>query len=166
MKGWIRVLLWPALAAALGACASAGPSGSWVGNLEAGRAFEAGEVFPGHKYYYVGSHSAPDGVIAIDPRFRLKEGNIWAAVDADEATLAEWRAWWRAGAFHHCMYMGGLILTPSGERAGYWYSPFLFNRVRMTGDGELVVLQPHDLSGATSCEGEGSSEDREFLWGR
>ena len=142
------------------------PSGRWVGSLEVARAFEAGEVFPDHRYYYVGSRAVPDGVIAIDPRFRLKEGNIWAAVDADESTLAEWRSWWRAVAFHHCMYLGGLIIAPTGERAGYWYSPFLLNRVQMTEDGELVVHLPHSPTGVTRCEGDGGNEAREFLWGR
>ena len=154
------------IALLLGGCADTGPAGRWVGSREVARAFEAHEVFPGHRYYYVGSIAQPDGVIAIDPRFRLKKGRVWAEVAVDEARLAEWQSWWQAGFFHHCMYLGGLILTPSGERAGYWYSPFLLNRVQMNEDGELVVHLPHSPTGATSCEGEGGNDEREFLWGR
>ena len=158
--------VWCSLLPLLGGCAATGPSGRWVGDREAARAFEKHQIFPGHQYYYVGSRWNPDGVIAIDPRFRLKEGKVWAAVNADEATLAEWQGWWRIGAFRHCMYQGGLIIAPSGERAGYWYSPFLLNCVYMNAEGELVVHQPHSPTGATSCEGTGGGEDREILWGR
>ena len=72
------------------------PAGEWVSSLKVAGAFEQAWVFRDHTYYYVGSIAKPDGVIAIDNRYRLRDNNVWARVDVDESTLREWQHWWRA----------------------------------------------------------------------
>ena len=63
------------LLAACAACSEARlPSGSWNSRRAVAQDFEQARVFPDHTYYYIGSVSQPDGVIAIDQRFRLREG--------------------------------------------------------------------------------------------
>lgn len=140
-------------------CAARRPAGQWLGERAARLAFEEGRVFPHHRYYYVGSRSHPDGVIAVDERFTLKDGPIWIEIPVDEARLADWRDSWRAISFHFCRYMGGVILTPDGERAGYWYSPFLYNHVWQDEEGRLIVHRPRDLNGRTDCEDDGGWSD-------
>ena len=140
-------------------CAAPHPSGRWLGERAVRLAFEEGRVFPHHRYYYVGSRSQPDGVIAVDERFTLKDGPIWTEIQVDEAQLADWRDSWRAISFRFCRYMGGVILTPDGQRAGYWYSPFLYNHVWRDEEGRLIVHQPRDLDGRADCEDVGGWSD-------
>ena len=139
------------------------PAGEWVSSLKVAGAFEQAWVFRDHTYYYVGSIAKPDGVIAIDNRYRLRDNNVWAKVDMDESTLNEWQHWWRADTFHHCRYLGGIILTPDGRQAGYWYSPFRSNIVQMPEEGVLLIYRPRSATGATDCEG-GDRDGMEFFW--
>ena len=149
------------LLAACAACSEARlPSGSWISRRAVAQDFEQARVFPDHTYYYIGSVSQPDGVIAMDQRFRLREGKVWAQIDMDEARMRGWQQWWRADAFHRCRYLGGLILLPDGQQAGYWYSPFLHNIVKVTENGELIIHRPHSASGATDCEGDSDMNSR------
>lgn len=139
------------------------PAGEWLSSLKVADAFEQAWVFRDHTYYYVGSIAKPDGVIAVDNRYRLRDNNVWAQVDVDQSTLREWQHWWRADTFHHCRYHGGLILTPDGRQAGYWYSPFRSNLVQMPEEGILLIYRPRSVTGATDCEG-GDRDGMEFFW--
>ena len=157
-------LFFAALVLFLGSCARPQyPAGEWVSSLKVADAFEQARVFPEHTYYYVGSIAKPDGVIAIDKRFSLRDNNVWARVDVDESTLREWQHWWRADTFHHCRYLGGIILTPDGRQAGYWYTPFRSNIVQMPEEGVLLIYRPRSATGATDCEG-GDRDGMEFFW--
>ncbi|NQS72456.1 MAG: hypothetical protein HQQ73_09965 [Desulfobulbaceae bacterium] len=137
-------------------------TGNWVSSMEVTEAFESAQVFLDHTYYYVGSIAKPDGVIAIDNRYRLKDNTVWAKVEVNETTLKNWQGWWRADTFHHCRYLGGFILTPDGQQAGYWYSPFRDNRVEMPEPDLLIIHRPRSITGASDCEDGGRGFN--FFW--
>lgn len=161
---YLSALFLVALALLLSSCARPQyPSGEWVSSMKVADAFEDAWVFQDHTYYYVGSIAKPDGVIAIDNRYRLRDNNVWAKVDVDASTLREWQHWWRADTFHHCRYLGGVIRTPDGRQAGYWYSPFRNNIVQMPEEGVLLIYRPRSVSGATDCEG-GDRDGMNFFW--
>jgi len=137
------------LAAVLAGCAGGPPSGRWLIEPEAQSLFESGTVLPDHAYYYLGSSTAPDSIIAIDHQFTLRT-RVWAQIDLTAATLNGWLQWYRTE--HHppgCAYRGGVILAPDGQRAGFWYSRNTINLVYQPEPGIIEVYQPHAAAGLT-----------------
>ena len=137
------------LAAVLVGCAPRQPAGKW--EIEAGvkQLIEAGTLLPDHRYYYLGSITAPDSIIAINNRYTLRS-RVWADVDLDEARLNGWLQWWRTEHYGPgCEFRGGLILTPDGQQAGIWYSRNIINLVYMPEPGVLEVYQPRTITGST-----------------
>lgn len=141
-------LIVPFLALVTG-CSASVPAGQWRTDPAVAAWFEAGRVLPGYTYYYLGSSTAPDSIIAIDHRFTLRS-RVWAQVELDQRMLNGWLQWYRsvqppAG----CEFRGGIIETSTGEPAGYWYSRNPINIVHLPEPGVLEVFQPHTLGGAT-----------------
>ena len=129
-------------------CTATGPAGKWETDLGVQQAFEAGQVFPDHTYYYLGSIAAPGYVIAINNRFTLRT-RVWAQVDMTEQKLNGWLSMYQTKRFTGCEYYGGVILTSDGQQAGLWYSQNSINIIRMPEPGVIEVYQPHTISGAT-----------------
>lgn len=147
------MLLTVLLAATLAGCAPTAPSGRWEADNRVGQVFESATVLPNHTYYYLGSITAPDSVIAIDSRFTL-QSRVWAEIEISEQILRNWLAWFPVAHSRNCQFRGGVILTPDGRQAGVWYSPNLINLVQEPEPGVLVVFQPRStgLSGCTDQE--------------
>lgn len=131
----------------LAGCAVNVPGGQWQVDRGVQRAFETGKVFPGHTYYYLGSISGPNSIIAIDNRFTLRT-RVWAQVDITEQMLSGWMNWNKTNYAMGCDFSGGVILTPDGQQAGRWYSQNDINIIEMPEPGVLEVFQPHTVSGA------------------
>ena len=130
----------------LSGCAPQAPAGRWETDTNVKKSFEAGTLLPAHTYYYLGSITAPDSVIAIDNRFTLRT-QVWAQADITAAMLNGWLNWYRTDNFGwNCPYYGGVILTPDGQQAGIWYSPNIRNIIRMPEPGVLEVYQPSSLT--------------------
>ncbi|MCL2791303.1 MAG: hypothetical protein FWD79_11815 [Desulfobulbus sp.] len=149
MRPFIATSLIPLglIAAFLAGCASGPPSGSWIIEPEGQALFESGTVLPDHTYYYLGSFTAPDSIIAIDHRFTLRT-RVWAQVDMTASRLNGWLQWYRTDQHPPgCAYRGGVILTPDGQRAGFWYSPNPINIVYLPEPGVIEVYQPQTASG-------------------
>lgn len=128
-------------------CTSMVPTGQWQSDPSVASWFAAGRVLPGYAYYYLGSSTAPDSIIAIDPRYTLRS-RVWARIDLDEQILNGWLQWYRSvQPPPGCEFQGGVIATPAGEPAGYWYSRNPINIVHMPEPGVLEVFQPHTLGG-------------------
>jgi hypothetical protein len=131
----------------LSGCTAQVPTGRWETDTRVQESFEAGTLLPAHTYYYLGSFTAPDSVIAIDNRFTLRT-RVWAQADVSAEMLNGWLNWYRTDNFRrHCPYYGGVILTPDGQQAGIWYSPDIRNIIRMPEPGVLEVYQPTSLTG-------------------
>jgi len=142
-----RLIFLGAIAALLAGCADKAPTGHWTIAPEGYALFESGTVLPDHAYYYIGSSTMPDSVIAVDPRFTLRT-RVWAEADMTESKLNGWLHMF--GTEHYppaCTYRGGVILTPDGQRAGYWYSRNIYNIIRYPEAGVIEVYQPHSGAG-------------------
>ncbi len=158
MKSFLFLMLSGIL---LAGCAAKVPSGKWEVTPGVQQAFEAGTILPHHTYYYLGSSSAPDSVIAIDNHYTLRT-KVWAQVDLTKERLNGWLNWYRTEPARDCEYYGGVILTPDGKQAGVWYSQNIINIIQMPEPGVLVVYQPHSVSLET-C---GSPDDGMGFGGR
>lgn len=140
----------------IGGCTAHVPSGKWEVDTGVKQAFEAGTVFPDHTYYYLGSITAPDSIIAISNQYSLRT-RVWAQIDMSEKVLNGWLSWYRTEYYGPCEYRGGVILTPDGRQAGFWYSQNIINIIEMPEPGVLVVFQPTSL-GWSKC----GEQDRDF----
>ncbi|MCL2457381.1 MAG: hypothetical protein FWF31_00740 [Desulfobulbus sp.] len=142
-----RLIALAAVAVFLAGCAGGPPAGQWTTDSRAQDLFESGVVLPDHAYYYIGSFAMPDSVIAIDRRFTLRT-RVWAETDMTEAKLNGWLHMFRTENYPAaCIYRGGVILTPDGRRAGYWYSRNIYNIIYMPEEGVLEVYRPHADAG-------------------
>jgi hypothetical protein len=110
-----------------------------------------------HTYYYRGTSTEPDSIIAVDNQFSMTS-KVWARVDITQQMLDEWafwidtyRGWW------NCPYRGVMLLAPDGKQIGVGYSRFTFTVVKMTGPGAFVVYPPQALG---SCRRQKWSDDR------
>lgn len=129
-------------------CAANGPGGRWEVAAGVQQEFESGRILPDHTYYYLGSSSAPDSIIAINNQFTLRT-RVWAQVNLTQEMFNGWLNWYRTDYVRGCEYHGGVILTPDGRKAGVWYSQNIFNIIRMPEPGVLEVFQPHSFAMAT-----------------
>ncbi|ADW18283.1 hypothetical protein Despr_2136 [Desulfobulbus propionicus DSM 2032] len=142
----MRLLFCLLAAVLLTGCAAPVPGGKWEIDRAVQQTFEAGQLFPEHSYYYLGSITAPESIIAIDNRFTLQT-RVWAHIDMSEQRLNGWLQWYRGERYGGCDYYGGVILAPDGRRAGVWYSPNIFNIIRMPEPNVLEVFQPYSFMG-------------------
>ena len=122
-------------------CAAGLPSGSWDVDDRVRQAFEAGHLFPDHTYYYLGSATAPDAIIAVDNRYTL-QSRVWERVDISQEQLGRWMQFYRTDNSRPCDFWGGVIRTPDGQPAGFWYAQDLYNVVTMPAPGVLIIHQP------------------------
>ncbi|QQG66762.1 hypothetical protein [Desulfobulbus oligotrophicus] len=141
-------------------CVSHQPGGLWEIDMGVRQLVETGTVLPDHRYYYLGSITAPDTIIAISDQYTLRS-RVWAEIELSESRLNGWLQWWRTEHYGPgCEFRGGLILTPDGRQAGIWYSRNIVNIVRMPEPGVLEIYQPRTITGST-CE----QEHDNGLWG-
>lgn len=129
-------------------CVATSPGGRWEVAPGVQQDFESARILPDHTYYYLGSSSAPDSIIAINNQFTLRT-RVWAQVNLTQEMFNSWMNWHRTDVTG-CEYHGGVILTPDGRKAGFWYSQNLFNIIRMPEPGVLEVFQPRSFA-MTTC---------------
>jgi hypothetical protein len=150
------------VAAVVAGCAAGPPGGRWEIEPEVQQMFESGRVLPEHTYFYLGSYNAPDSIIAISTQYTLRT-RVWAQVDLTDEMLNRWLQWYRTEHYPAgCEYRGGVILTPDGRQAGFWYSRNIINIIRLPEPGVIEVYQPHSISGGV-C---GHPNDDTFMGGR
>lgn len=125
--------------------------------------FESGTLLPDHTYYYLGSYTAPNTIIAISNQFTLRT-RVWAQVDLTGEMLNGWLQWYRTEHYGPgCEYRGGVIRTPDGRQAGVWYSQNSINLIFMPEPGVLEVYQPRTIGGGTCGQNDdGGSSGRMF----
>lgn len=130
----------------LAGCAAQGPTGTWEIDPGVEQLFKAGQLLPDHTYYYLGSITAPESIIAISNQYTLRS-RVWAEIEMTEQRLNGWLQWYSTEHYGACDYHGGVILTPDGHQAGVWYSQNIFNVIRMPEPGVLEVYQPYSFLG-------------------
>lgn len=145
MRKMIAILIVGTLAG----CGVLAPTGGWETDGRVEQLFTSAVVLPHHTYYYLGSVTAPDSIIAIDTRFTLRT-KVWAEIEISEQVLSNWLAWLPLVHSRSCVFRGGVIRTPDGEQAGVWYSPNLINLVQMPEPDMLVVFPPRSI-GPSAC---------------
>ncbi len=127
------------------------PEGTWLEDEGIQKTIESGTVFSGHRYYYLGSITAPDSFIAIDNRWQL-HSRVWADVAMTQERLAGWLQWYSHEDYGSCSYRAGRILAPDGSQIGYWYSQNPINTIYMPRPGVVEVYKPHDVGGTVCGE--------------
>ena len=129
------------------------PVGKWETNTEAKKSFETAKLMPDYTYYYIGSITEPESVIAVSNTFKLSPSRAWAKVDEmSEKVLRGWAQAWKADGHDSADLSGGNILTPDGKKAGIWYSHYPANIVTFPEPGTLTVFQPHPVSGSPAVQ--------------
>lgn len=127
------------------------PQGQWQQDEAVRQRIASGEVFAGHRYYYLGSITAPDAFIAIDQRWQLRS-RVWAEVSVSEQRLAGWLQWYRTEHLGFCDYKGGRIFAPDGSQVGYWYAQNPYNLIYSPQPGVLEIYKPHAGGGRVCGE--------------
>ncbi len=110
-----------------------------------------------HTYYYRGTSTEPDSIIAVDNQFSMTS-KAWSRVDITQQMLDDWAFWIDTYlGWWNCPYRGVKLFTPDGSQVGVGYSRFTFSVIQMTGPGELVVYPPQSLG---SCRRQEWLDDR------
>ena len=137
----------------LGGCVQAGPNGKWVRNPDDRQIFESKTLLKDHTYYYRGSETSPDSIIAIDNKYKLKT-NVWSHVDITQKMLDDWIYWLTIRPSLTCPHTGGAIITPDGQKAGVWYSRKQISTVKVPEPGVLQVYPPVSVAGSSCARAE------------
>jgi len=110
-----------------------------------------------HTYYYRGTGTEPDAIIALDNQFSMTS-KAWSRVDITQKMLDDWafwidtyQGWW------NCPYRGVMLFATDGRQVGVGYSRFTFSVVKMTGPDAIVVYPPQSLG---SCRRQEWRDDR------
>ena len=127
------------------------PRGMWLQDGQIQQHIARGEIFAEHRYYYLGSITAPDAFIAIDQRWQLRS-RLWAEVETGPERLAGWLQWYRTEHLGFCDYKGGRILAPDGSQVGYWYAQNPYNTIYSPQPGVIEIYKPHAGGGQVCGE--------------
>jgi len=110
-----------------------------------------------HTYYYRGTKTEPDSIIAIDNQFSMTS-KVWARVDITRKMLDDWAFWIDTYlGWWNCPYRGVKLFAPDGRQVGVGYSKFTFSVVKMTEPGAIVVYPPQAMG---SCRRQEILDDR------
>lgn len=110
-----------------------------------------------HTYYFRGTETEPDSIIAIDNQFPMTS-KAWARVDITQKMLDDWAFWIDTYlGWWDCPYRGVKLFAPDGRQVGVGYSKFTFSIVKMTGPEAIVVYPPQALG---SCRRQEFLDDR------
>ena len=98
-----------------------------------------------HTYYFRGTETEPDSIIAIDNQFPMSS-KVWSKVDINQKMLDDWAFWIDTYlGWYDCPYRGVILLAPDGRQVGVGYSKFTFTVVKMSGPEAIVVYPPQAL---------------------
>ena len=146
-SGWL-LLVW--LFRLLAGCAThdGQARGQWLEDETVLREIEAGKIFSGYTYYYLGSVTVPKTFIAIENHWHLRT-QVWAKITMTPKLLAGWLQRYRQDQ-NVCGYRAGRILAPGGQLVGYWYSQNFWNIIEEPEPHVIIVYQPF-VGGGMDC---------------
>ena len=119
----------------------AGPHVRFQFDPEMTRAFQEGEVLDGHRYYITGRDQMPYAIVALKDPYR-QGSSRWREFTPSPALLAHLsnRLYRQIGGYGA---RASAIVTPAGERIGYYYSTWYQTAVRMISETEVAVYSPY-----------------------
>ncbi len=134
------------------------PPASYSYDQQVDRQFETPPtLLKKHTYYYIGTSTEPDAIIAIDNQFRM-ESQVWSKVDITQDLLDKWAFWIDTYlGWWNCPYRGVRLLSPDGTQIGVGYSRWTFSVIKSPEPGTVVVYPPRSLA---SCSRQDALDDR------
>jgi hypothetical protein len=113
------------------------------GKLERSRdvtkTFEAPQILENHQYYFNGWGSVPYAIIAINSKYKLRQG-LWKAVEPTVPLLRRW-VHQMDSIYGHPPY-GFKILDHKGKQLGVWYSSKQWTTIVIEEDNQIAVFAP------------------------
>lgn len=103
------------------------------------RAFETLQILPDHQYYYSGWGSVPYAIIAIDHKYKLRQG-LWKEFDATVPLLRSWIR--KMDIVYGYPPYGFRILDHKGRQVGVWYSSKQWTTVVIEKNDQIAVFAP------------------------
>ena len=127
----------------LSGCAAPQNQGRIIRSDEVNHMVESGIVLPGHTYYYTGPEIEPDAIIAIANSYTLKS-KYWIKVENVSESLHDWnRIIDNAYRYRYRnVYEGSWIITPGGNKAGFWYSKYGHSVIHFPDDSSIIIYTP------------------------
>jgi len=101
--------------------------------------FETPRILENHQYYYNGWGSVPYAIIAIDRKYKLREG-LWKAVEATVPLLRGWVH--QMDSIYGYPPYGFKILDHKGNPVGVWYSSKQWTTIVIEEDNQIAVFAP------------------------
>ena len=105
------------------------------------RAFERHEVLADHTYYASGPEARPTAILAIHRSYILKTG-LWRRVDMTPELLNRLVDAMTDQLGFTPTILGGVIVDPSGNRAGVMYSLYSRTTIRFEPENVIIVSLP------------------------
>ena len=128
---------------ALFGCSVMGSYGTVVPDGETTYAFEAFQMDPGMKYYFIGSESYPRALIGLKKEYVL-DNNLWKLIKPDSGVLQRMVQSMQKMASELGVKQYGFAMNdPKGRSIGVWYSPLKISKsIEMQGDNRVIVYAP------------------------
>lgn len=101
--------------------------------------FETPRVLKNHQYYFNGWGSVPYAIIAIDRKYKLRQG-LWKEVEATVPLLRSWVS--QMDSIYGYPPYGFRILDHRGNQMGIWYSSKQWTTVVIEEDNQIAVFTP------------------------
>ncbi len=109
---------------------------------EVTREFESYQILPNHKYYYRGTYSQPIAIVGIKENYSLRS-KLWVEIDPHSK---DFRALINKvslqGGGSAINPWGFIILDPTGNEVGVWYSAVRAATVEVNANGQITQLSP------------------------
>ncbi len=122
-------------------CANTGTLG-FKYSREVASKFETPVLLPDHTYYFYGSETEPDAVVALDNRYQMNS-KVWSRVDITQEQLEKWAFQFDTyPGWFNCPYRGVVLFATDGNKVGAGYSKWTFSITKITAPGEIVVFPP------------------------
>jgi hypothetical protein len=113
--------------------------GSLERSREVTKIFETSQILPNHKYYTHGWGEVPYAIIAIQDKFKLREG-LWQRVDITVPLLRNWIS--QMDNLYEYPPYGSRILDDKGNQLGIWYSSKQWTTVVIEEDNQIAIFAP------------------------
>jgi hypothetical protein len=110
------------IVAAMVAACSVANIGGIRESREVTHQFEALEVNPNYRYWYLNQENNPFGVTGLDRDYRLDGGPMWQAVAPDSDSFRKVVGLVRSFPMPNSYTSGFAIIDPQGRQIGVWYS--------------------------------------------
>jgi hypothetical protein len=110
------------IAAALMAACSLANIGGIRESREVTRQFDALEINPDYRYWYLNQENNPFGVVGLDREYRLDDDPMWREVTTDSTAFRKVVGLVKSFPLPNSYASGFTIMDPQGRKIGVWYS--------------------------------------------